>query len=451
MKKIFVFLAISFNALAQAPVPAPILAKKPSIISIPIDISVDDIQGMINKKMPELLSEDNSFEDNNNDELKSKVWRKGDLVFSNITNDLLTYEVPLKVWIEKRVGGLGVYSYPSTSFEMKLKFSTKFAIKTDYNILTTTTSLGYDWISKPVLKTGLVDIPIGPVIGKVLDSKLKTYAAEIDKTIMDGFKIKPYVLDAWNMARQPILASEEYKTWIKIEPLEVLATPFRSEKRNIKATLGLKLMVETLVGKPDLDIKKVANIPNLKYVSAIADIFEVQLFNVITYEAATEISQKLFVNQKYEFKDGKYKIEILDINVSADSNYLVLKTKTKGSFKGDIYIKGIPAYDPARNMVILTKTQLDVKTKNFLHKSAAWLLEGYMEKKIEKEFGMPLQEIMDIGKASVLQSINKEYAKGVKMKGDVISIVPADVRCSPEGIIATVNSKAKVELSVKGM
>jgi Domain of unknown function (DUF4403) len=443
---LFFFFAFSFT-ISQAQK----LEKKPSIISLPIDFSIDDIQVTLNKSMPTVLLDDNSFEDNQKDELKAKVTKKGDVVFSSVNNDVISYEVPLKVWVQKRIAALGFAQYPSTEFEVKFKFATKFAIKPDYTISTITNAVGFEFITKPVLKTNVVDIPIGPVIEKVIDAKMATYAAEIDKTIANSFQLRPMVLEAWNTALIPTKVSEDYNTWIKIEPLEIFATPFKSEKRNLKAVLGFKVMIETIVGNPIIPTKKVTNIPMLRYVNTIPDEFEVQLFTIVDYATATDISKKMFVGQKYEFKDGKYKIEINDLQITAQDSFLLFKTNTKGSFKGDIYVKGIPKYDPIKQMIVLTKTELDVKTKNFLHKSAAWLLEGYMEKRIQSEFGMPVQEIIEYSKASVLQNINKEFTKGISMKGNVLSIIPKDIRVDSAGMYATINAKAKVELKIKGL
>jgi hypothetical protein len=425
--------------------------KKASIISIPVDISIDDLQNQINTGMPDLIFEDKSFEDNNNDDLKVKVWRKGNLIFTGLQNDVFQYEVPLKIWAQKRISVLGISQSPSTEFELKLKFSTKFSIQPDFNITTLTNGLGYVWITKPILKTGYVDIPLSPVIGKLIDNNLGLFARQIDQTIAQNYTLKPYIAQAWETARKPILASEEYNTWILTEPVDVFMTPLKSNGRSLKTTIGIKLYVETLVGSPNINPSKTLVLPTLKTVNSIPDVFEIELFNIITYPEASKITQNMFKGQKYEFKNGKYKIEILDIAVDHDQNFLLIKTTTKGSFKGQIIIKGLPVYDPVKKMVVLTNSELDIKTKNILHKTGAWLMEGYMEKKIESEFGLPVDEIIEFGKKSVLETINSEITKGVKMKGEIISVTPDKVKVSDQGIIATVNSRAKVELIVKGM
>jgi hypothetical protein len=427
------------------------LEKKPSIISIPFEISIEDLQNQINNGMPDLIFEDNSFTDNNNDDFKAKVWRKGNLIFTSIKEDVFFYEVPLKIWAQKRISAFGISQAPATEFEIKLKFSSKFSISPNYNIETLTNSNGFVWITKPSLKTTYVEIPISAIIGKLIDNNQAMFAKEIDKTIYENFSLKPYISSAWQSASKPFLASQEYNTWVKIEPQEIFMTPLKSSGQNLKSTLGIKVLVETSVGTPKLSEKTETKIPNLRPVNTIPEVFEISLFNVISYEEASNISNKMFGGQKYEFKNGKYKIEITNISIFGSNEYIVLQTTTKGSFKGTIFIKGIPVYDKSSNSVLLTNTQIDIKTKNFLHKAASWLLEGTLEKKVEKEFSIPLNEIIGFAKESVLSTINSDFAKGIKMKGEILEIVPNEVKVSPDGILATINSKAKVQLIIKGM
>ncbi len=428
-----------------------LVEKKASIISVPLDISVNDIQNQINLGLPDLIYEDKSFTDNNNDGLKVKVWRKGNLIFTENKDGVLTYEVPLKVWAQKEISVLGISQAPSTTFEIKIKFASKFGISDNYEIITETKGLSYTWLSKPVLKSGLIDIPIGSVIGNIISSNLPVFAGQIDQTIKQNYSLKPYVVDAWNLAMKPIQASEEFNTWIKVNPVEVYYTPLKSVNTSLKATLGIKVFIETLVGTPFYTPSIIADVPKLKAVSSIPEEFEVSLFNVITYEEANNISKKMFIGEKFEFNNGKYKIEVTDLDISHKEDQLLFTITTTGSFKGKITVQGVPFYNTEKKMVVLTNTNLDVKTKNILYKAAAWILNGTLEKKIEKDFGMPVSDILEFTKKSVMETINSEYSKGIKMQGNILSIDPDKVYVTEEGILALVNAKAKVQLIVKGI
>ncbi|NBA87647.1 DUF4403 family protein [Emticicia sp. CRIBPO] len=425
--------------------------RKPSIISLPLDISIEDIQAQINKGLPELIYEDASFEDNKNDDFKVKVWRKGNLVFTSLKNDVFSYEVPLKIWAQKRVSALGYSQTPATTFEMKLRFTSRFFIGQDWSLNTQTTPNGYEWISKPVLKVGYVDIPLSPIVGKLIDNNHASFAKQIDQVIKENYSLKPYLIDAWNMAKKPFLASEEYHTWVKVEPVDIFLTPLKTVGQDLKTTIGFKVFVETIVGKEPEAPKPVTQIPLLKTVDQIPEVFEVSLFNVISYEEATRISKTMFEGQTFEFRKGKYKISITDMSIYGSKEYLVIEVQTKGNLKGTIYLKGIPKYDPVSRQVVLTQTELDIKSKSFLVKAASWLLEGTLEKKVEKDFGLPMDDIIKFAKASVESTINTEFSKGVKMSGVITEVVPGEVQVSEEGILAIVNSKAKVQLKVKGL
>lgn len=430
---------------------AMIFEKKPSVISIPVDISLDDLQNQINKGLPDLIYEDNSFADNNYDGLKVKVWRKGNLIFTENKDGVLTYEVPLKVWAQKEITVLGISQAPSTDFEIKIKFSSRFRLNEDYQIETQTKGLSFTWITKPVLKSSLVDVPVGPVIGRVITSNLPLFAEQIDNTIRENYSLKPYIIEAWNLAKRPVQVSEEYNTWIKADPVEVYFTPLQSVGTSLKSVLGIKIFVETFVGTPLYTPSLVVDVPKLKTVTHIPEEFDIQLLNVITYEEANTISKRMFIGEVFEFSNGKYKIEVTDLIVGHEKEYLTFNIQTKGSFKGLIRIQGIPVYDPERKMVVLKNVQLDVKTKNLLHKAAAWLLEGTLEKRIAQEFGLPLNDIIEYSRKSVHETINSEFSKGVRMRGQILSVEPDQVIVTDEAILAVVNSRAKVQLIVKGM
>lgn len=459
MKKYFLvhFVFLSINAIGQnAEIikqiqTAMIFEKKPSIISIPIDISIDDLQKQINQGLPDLIYEDKSFRDNDNDGLKVKVWRKGNLLFTENKDGVLTYEVPLKVWAQKEITVLGISQAPSTDFELKVKFTSKFGITQDYEILTETKGISYTWITKPVLKAGFMDIPIGPVIGKVITSNFPLFSEQIDKTIKEGYSLKPYVIEAWNTAKKPVLVSEEYNTWIKADPLEVYFTPLKSVGASLKSTIGIKIFLETLVGTPLYTPSLVAEVPKLKAVSSIPEEFEVQLVNVVSYEEANTIAKRMFIGETFEFSNGKYKIQVKDLNIDHENEYLIFNINAIGSFKGMINIKGVPVYSEEKGMVVLKNVHLDVKTKNILHKAAAWLLEGTLEKRIAADFGMPVNELIEYSKKSIHETINSEFSKGIRMQGQIISVKPEQVIVTEEALLAVINSKAKVQLIVKGM
>lgn len=426
-----------------------IVQKIPSAISIPFDIAFADIEKQINSSVSGLIYEDNSYADGNNDNFKCKVWKKSNIVITSAANDIFNFSVPLKIWAEKGIGAFGIMKYIPLEFELNLKFTTKFTIRPDWTVQTFTAPNGYEWISKPKLNVG-IDIPIDFIIGKIIDANHGKFAQSLDEAVAKNMSLKPYVLQAWNTALQPYLVSEEYRTWLKITPLEVSMMPLTTVGRNLKSTIGIKTFTETITGeKPQVSI--VNNVPNLKLVSAITNDFQVGLMSDVPISEAAKLGSNMFVGQKYDFKDGKYSVEVVDLDIYGSSENLVIKVGLKGSVKGVVYIKGIPVYDPEKKKIVLTNTDFDIKTRNVLVKAASWLLEGKLVNMIQNDFGIPVDELITYAKQSIESSLNSEVKKGVKLFGKIDSVTTDKVYLTPRSIVTIVKAKGKVELKVEGM
>ncbi len=452
---LFSFYAIGQKSNPEAPVEnylqdTVLVQKIPSNISIPFDIAMSDIEKQINTTVAGLIYEDNSYTDDNNDNFKCKVWKKSNILITAATNDVFDFTVPIKVWAEKGIGAFGIMKYIPLEFEMNLKFSTRFTIKPDWSVQTFTTPNGYEWITKPKVNVGF-DVPLDFIVGKIIDNNHTKFAKSLDDAVAKNMTIKPYVIQAWNAAMQPYLVSEEYHTWVKITPLEISMVPLKTVGRNIKSVIGIKAYTETLTGDRPFVPFSVSTVPNLKIVTGIPNDFQVGLMSDVLFTEAAAQAKKLFVGQTYDFQEGKYKIEITDIDIYGSSEFLVIKADIKGSLKGVVYIKGIPVYDPVKKKIVLSNSQFDIKTKNILAKAAAWLLEGKLVKMIEDEYGMPVDELITYAKQNIETAMNTEFKKGVKLSGKIDTVQPDKVYLTPTSIVALVMAKGKVEVKVEGL
>src|SRR5690606_28614874 len=101
---------------------------------------------------------------NNNDQFKVKVEKSGQIKLSALKGNRFLIEVPLKIWAEQGYGGLGVYMYQDTQFNVVMKFITSVSFQKDWTLLTLTKANGFKWTTKPVLDYGKVKIPIASMI-----------------------------------------------------------------------------------------------------------------------------------------------------------------------------------------------------------------------------------------------------------------------------------------------
>ncbi len=423
-----------------------------SYLKIPIDIPISELENQINFEFQDLIYEDSSFTDNRGDDLKIKIWKLRRIQIKEAHNELLTFEIPLKIWAQKRVKLLGFSQTPQTTFEVNMKFASKIYFGADWKINTQTTSFGYEWISKPNISVGGIDIPLTSIIGNILSNYQTTIARLADEQISEQIEVKSLVLNAWNELKKPLKASDEYNIWVKIEPQDVLMTPVITENRIIKTSLAIKAYVGTLTGQPDHNITFSKELPPLKFVNELPNGFNVILENLVTFTEADKIANDLFRGHEFLFKGDKYKIIVDDISIYGTlNNKLVIKIKTTGSVNGIIYLTGVPVYDPVKKSIVLSKTDFDLKTKNLMLKMGSWILEGNLVKQIENEFGIPVDPILTGAKNAVENAMNSQPVKGVNLKGRIQEIEPDKVFLVKKGMIATVKATGLLNLSIKGL
>ena len=436
---------------SQPSIPVYTLPRIKSNITLPVSLPVSEINNLINQSVKGVLYEDQSYTDNNNDQFKVRVEKQGNIAIKALSNNRLMISVPLKIWAEKGYGTLGYYMYQDTNFNLIMNFITSLAATPDWKLNTKTTTAGFVWTQKPVLDYGKVKIPIASFIESVLKEQQNKFTTVIDQQIKSQFNLQPQLVMAWNQFSKPINVSQEYNTWLKISPQNTYMTPLQVFQDKIKTTVGIDLFSETFVGKMPLPTKDVTSIPNFVVKPDLQNIFNLQTTANISFDEATKIARQQFLNKEFPLNSEKNKVKVDDIKVYGEKENIVIEVKTQGGVTGTAFIKGKPAYDVQSHKIVLTQTDFNLKTKNFFQKALTVLFEGKIRKMIEKDYGIPLMDIENSSKKSLMESFNKEYYKGIRLQGNVIELKPTQFLISESYITVVIDTKAQLQMNISGL
>lgn len=442
---------ISILSFSQSATPIFTLPKIKSNITLPVSLPISEINNLINQSVKGVLYEDQSFTDNNNDQFKVKVEKQGNIAIKALTNNRLMISVPLKTWAEKGYGTLGYYMYKDTNFNLVMNFITSLAATTDWKLSTKTTTAGFVWTQKPILDYGKIKIPIAPFIESVLKEQQAKFTTIIDNQIKSQFNLQPYLVMAWNQFSKPINVSEEYNTWLKISPQNTYMTPLQVFQDKIKTTVGIDLFSETFVGQIPQATRDVNTVPNFLLKPDLPGIFNLQTTANISFDEATKIARQQFLNKEFPLSNEKNKVKINDITVYPEKENIVIEVKAEGGVNGTAFIKGKPVYDAGNHKITLTQTDFNLKTKNFFQKALTVLFEGKIRKMIEKDYGIPLLDIENSSRKSLMENFNKEYYKGIRLQGNVIDLRPTQFLLSEQYITVVIDTKAQLQMMVSGL
>lgn len=450
IKILFILLFIkAFGQTSENQLAVYNFPKIKSSITMPVTIPLSEISNMINSSVKDLIYQDDSYSDNNNDQFKVKVWKTRPIRLVGGTNQNILIEVPLKIWAEKGIGTLGVYTYQNTTFETVMSFNTTLNFKNNWTIATTTLPNGFKWVTKPVLDYGKIQIPITSLVEKSLREQQEKFCKTIDHQMANQLNFQQYAVMAWNVFSQPFNISEEYNTWLKISPVNVNITPLKFYGNQINTNIGIDIFSETFTGAKPEASHPVKAAPNFNIIPVLADKFLLQTTANVPFTEATNIARNLFLNKEYEIRNSKVKIK--DIKVYGVDDKVMIEAETEGYVNGKAYISGVPVYDDTKKKIVLSNTKFNLKTPNILQKTVTLLFKGKIVKMIEEEYGIPTQELENSSKKSIEEAFNKEYYKGLKMSGKVFDFRPGNILLNPSGITAVINTSATLKLILAGI
>ncbi|AYN00185.1 DUF4403 family protein [Chryseobacterium sp. 3008163] len=445
------FLLLSIGIFGQTNTSGDAIYNFPKIkssITMPVTLPLSEISNMINTSVKDLIFQDDSYTDNDNDQFKVKVWKTRPIRLVGSTNQSILIEVPLKIWAKKGIGTLGVYTYQETTFETVMYFKTTLDFKNNWSITTFTQPTGFKWVKKPVLDFGKVEIPITSLVEKSLKEQQYNFCKTIDQQMASQLNFQQYAVLAWNAFSQPFNISEEYNTWLKITPIHVNITPLKFYGNQIDTNIGIDIFSETYTGtKPEASHPAKA-VMNFNFIPLLADQFVLQTTANIPFSEATNIAKKTFLNKEFDIRDSKVKIS--DIKVYGEANRIMIEADTEGYVKGTVFISGIPVYDETKRKIVLSDTKFKLKTANILQKLATSLFKGKIVKMIEDEYGIPTAELETSSKKSIEEAFNKEYYKGLKMNGKVSNLKPHQILLNDSGITAVIDTNANLRFTLKG-
>lgn len=458
---IFLFISaiLIFNSCKSTSIPTEKPAEKyadfnyspvPSTISLPVEMKVTALEAMINRKLTGLLYADTSLDNNGGDNLMVKAWKK-DNIKIGFENGQFIYRVPLKLWIKAgwKINQLGITlsDYREMNAEIALKFRSAVTVNKDWSISTITTSDGYEWLSKPTLKIGPIDLPITFIADMIIKYNTQTINAAIDAGLTQSLDLKSNAKQAWIEMQKPMLLSEEYGLWLRVTPKSISALPITGGKGIIKHTSSIQAVTECFTGKqPPFHVN--GTLPDLATSNKMNDDFVANVVSYIGYDYLDSITRQMLINTSYDF--GKKKIKINNVSVYGNENKMIIATDVTGSVNGKLYFAGIPSYRATDSSIIFKDLQFAMQTKNVLLKSASWLANSEIEKVIGRKMAYPVGAEIRATYDMMVQSLKRyEIGEGFFLTGSLGTLEVQQPVLVPAGIVAPVSIKGKLAVKLE--
>ncbi len=430
-----------------------VVPRKPqtSIINLYADLETARLELYVNDQLDSVLYEDNSFEDNNGDNLKFKAWKDGDVRLNFEQHDL-SWEFPVKVSIQKgmKVFGFNVPLVDSWEYngQVKLRFKTTLVVNRDWSIKTTTVPDGYVWVKKPAVKIGGIDIPVTLVANMLLPSNLKAFSQHIDDLVAGSLDFRGYAEEGWRKLFNPFRIPGSYDAWLSITPYSVSFVPIEGSAGHIRLGAAITSDVECLLENIPSS-GKVTALPNIQPMELPSDTFKVNLLTDIPYTTINRMIGEQLSDSTFVF--GKRRIRFETFRVYGTNGKMAVETTVSGSIKGTLYLTGIPYYNAGDTTLRIKDLKFDLKTRNLVMSSAKWLFNGKIERMIARSVAIPFKSnISEIEQQISRFFVHYPLGFGFELNGNLARLYVSELYLSPESVKANVVFSGTLSLGLAG-
>lgn len=426
--------------------------SNPSFINLPITVKLKDIENQTNTLLNGLIYEDKDIED---DDIEIKIWKLAPIKIENDPanpNKKIKTILPLKAYIKYRIGTkkMGIALYDTREFNLNgvITLSSEVAL-TNWKLNTKTEFKSLDWNESPTMTIFGKNMPITYLVNPAISIFKSKIEKQIDSAIEKSMDFKPNVLSALEKICTPFKMNDTYETWLRIVPVEVYSTNAKLKNDLFLLDMGMKCNMETIVGKQP-ESKFNANKIVLKQVDKIPNQIAANIAAISTYADASKIMTQNFAGQ--EFGSGNKKVTVQNVAIWHKDGKMIIALDLLGTVNGTIYLDGFPKYNPKTKEIYFDKLDYVLDTKSKLQRTASWLAQGYIIKKMEESCRYSIQPNLEEGKKS-MASYLKNYSPlpGVFVNGKMEDIVFDKIQLTNQAIIAFIKINGTVNVSVDGL
>lgn len=320
---------------------------------------------------------------------------------------------------------------------VNVKLSSDIEILSNYRIKSNSKFLELNTIDP--CEVTFANININNVLLSQLKPQLGTFAKMIDQEVAKQ-DLKPYILPVWKALQEDIKIDQV--GFLRFQPQQLSLGDLAMNGTTLTFSVGLKAAP---IITPETKTAAPTGLPNLSAYQK-GNGFEVYTDLAMNYDS---LSAQVFSTIKDEsFALGKENIKVTYMKLFPANEKLGVEVGFTGTKKGVFYLLGNPEFDSKTSHLKLKNVEYDIATKNVLIKSAKWLLDETIRKKLEEQMDFDMSDVVNSTKKSINESLNQKMDFGVQLKGALtgLDIVGWDI--NSKNLIVRAKTKGDLQVLV---
>jgi hypothetical protein len=440
-----------------SPDPLPISSEPPSAleskITIPFRFDLDDLQQLLEKKVPHSIagSQRSRSIPLSNGRFKYEFRRgpialtaQGErLVLSCTINGHVTAKGDLRP---------GVGRIPTTK---TVKCSGAISI-------TVVPRVTAAWEIDPVIsvkpnvtqaEATLLGVRIS-LLGKAKEyiaGKIPSFKAQIIKQLNDALKLRNQAELVWNEAHEPIKIGKKPEAWLSLKPTSITYSAFEQvAPREVQASVIVVAKAIASLDRPEStpltplpQLKTETSVPSQSVLGLNARSSLSQLENLLCSEVCSRelrLDNSTWMRISHVSLAGSGHVVSVGLDISGRHGFF-------GRFEGSLFLRGRILIDEKSQVVRVVDLDYGVNTKNYLVKAAHWLLKPKVLKDVESALYFHLDEyrhqITSILAKGATEKVQMEDFDGSLFVEDLLA---KDIFINNKEVYVTGQATGKIEI-----
>ena len=271
--------------------------------------------------------------------------------------------------------------------------------------------VAHEWIEKPVLEIGALNIPVETLVNLVLKHHESIITAKIDSSLKQFSDLNQLLQGGLEDARKKLSELDLKGNRINLDIDELIL----SEPTIIDGQVVISGIVRPDIAINDTAVVQSSIVP-FRWMSETDHQLENNVLIPITFNYDFLEMELRNLLQGMEVGGKHFDVESIKISGGEELN---IRMMIDEPIKAEVFIKGTPAYNGVEGQLILNDIDVKVNPSNFIYKLTAPLVNRFVEGKMEDVFPLNVnKQLSELVVKNIPSSIDLEKAKiGITQKG----------------------------------
>lgn len=424
-------------------------------LHFPLQISINDIQALANRKIPLQILNKRIPVHNGKDTLILKITRQGNIRLS--TRDQWIYTaVPLRLeaqFIKKIIGDKGITLFKKEPLVLYITAQFKSALSLDelLKIKTQSTLLDIDWRQNPSITFAGIKFDLKEKITEQFMERAPQITDQIDRIIYTRVDLRKPVTRIWNNLQRPLHASKKQQDlFIRIHPKSLEIHLANSINDSLKINLLFESKIFAMFAEDTASVERVKFPRKVKINSTpkASPISYLYIHFLFPLEKLNKLVRQQLIGKKVSVQG--YELVIRDLKITNSRSNIFVKIKHSGSFTGEVIVKGFPRLSADKKEILIENLEYENKVDDVLVKTAEDVLHTEILNLVRQYVRMDIAEMVEAIPDMAQGAIDKsKLAKKADISLHRLELQDIEVYLTKNNIQFLISGRSYFEMALK--